>query len=355
MKPLNRRTVLRGIGGAAISLPLLDAMIPARVANAQPGAISKTGFNGSPKRFVLVFTGCGQGADWIRNKNGPDGKLQLAPALAPMERHKDKLLFLDGVNNQAGLNDQATMDLGHGKPWETLASARPTVGTKCSGISIDQAIAKEIGGLTKFPSLQLTVSTSSGFSANETGSRLSATADPAIVWARLFKDLKTDQPMVDRLVIERKSVLDGIKRDYEGFLGKLGKDDKLKVQAHLDGIRAYELQQQLKPPVGKCTVPPSPPGAGGGGDGHVAAGKSQMDNVAAAFACDLTRVATVVWGGPGNNTQLPGTNMGLHDASHVYGSGGWPTRNKFSSLYAEYFAGFLDKLAAITTTTGCRC
>ncbi len=57
MKILNRRSVLRGVGGAAIALPFLDIMIPARAACAQEaGTISKIGKNGRPKRLRVDET-----------------------------------------------------------------------------------------------------------------------------------------------------------------------------------------------------------------------------------------------------------------------------------------------------------
>ncbi len=253
MKSMDRRMILRGFGGASIALPLLEAMGRPRLAHAQSAAIKKTGFNGSPKRFVAVFTPCGQGPDWLKNKNGPDGKLVLANALMPLARHKDKLLCLDGLNNQSALNDPAGIDLGHRKPFENLMSATRTVGGRCGGISVDQAIAKEIGRDTKFASIQLAAGSSSSMASGETGSRLPATSDPGSAFKKLFSDLKTDRTALDRVLVERKSALDGIKRDYEGFIKKLGHDDQLKVTAHLEGLREFE--SRLHPRTVRSAAP----------------------------------------------------------------------------------------------------
>ena len=101
MKILNRRSVLRGVGGAAIALPFLDIMIPARAACAQEaGTISKIGKNGRPKRFVMIETFNGHGVRWFANKMGADG-LELGPVMAPMEKHghRKDLILIDGVHN----------------------------------------------------------------------------------------------------------------------------------------------------------------------------------------------------------------------------------------------------------------
>ena len=77
-KHLSRRTMLRGIGGAAISLPLLDSMIPALTAQ------TKTAANVTPRlglRLRAARRGDGQ-VDAHRHRRGlrvqpgPDRALQ---------------------------------------------------------------------------------------------------------------------------------------------------------------------------------------------------------------------------------------------------------------------------------------
>jgi len=45
MKPISRRTILRGAAGAAIALPWLEAMSPRRARAAT-----------TPKRFIVMFS-----------------------------------------------------------------------------------------------------------------------------------------------------------------------------------------------------------------------------------------------------------------------------------------------------------
>ncbi len=354
MKNFDRRKVLRGLGGASIALPWLQIMGGSRTARAE-GPITKLGPNGAPKRFVVFFTPNGHGADWFKNKIGPDGKLVLAPALKPLERHKEHLLFLDGINNRSALfvDKSETIDPGHVKPMVNLMTARPHIGaSQGGGISIDQEIANAISENTKIPSLQLSTlakgpQSQDTLSYRGVGLAMPTTGDPLLAFKRLFTDLKTQPGGVDRTQADRKSVLDGITQEFSEFIGTLGGEDRAKVEAHLEAIRRVEKGIAATPRViSGCMAPPAPKGSPGfTAPEYATVGQSHMDIVAAAFACDLTRVATVTWG-TGQNIHLPGFPQALHDASHEYGEAGWPMRNRYTAWFAEQFALFLDKLAA---------
>lgn len=349
MKSISRRTVLRSLGGVAIPLPLLDVMARAQVARAE-GPLSKTGPNGAPKRFIMFFTPCGQGADWLRCKNDAQGKLVLTTPLQPLSRHADSLLMLDGINNKSALFDAAAIDPGHQKPMVNLSTCMPSNGGSGGGISIDQAIAKEISTGTKFPSVQLGVQANGGFSGTVSYSAarvpIQPISDPRQVFTRLFSDLGTDQTAFAKINADRKSVLDGIKDDYASLAGRLSGDDRMKVESHLEAIREVETRL-TSTGGGGCKAPAQPSAVPSGAEGLIAAGDAQMKLLATALACDLTRVASLVYQGSGGNVQLPGFAKGIHDASHDYGAAGWPLRNKYSEWFAGRFASFLDQLKAV--------
>ena len=65
-KHLTRRSILRG-AGTALSLPLLDAMIPARTALAQTAA------NPTPHLGFIYFPHGAVQAKWTPKGDGPDG------------------------------------------------------------------------------------------------------------------------------------------------------------------------------------------------------------------------------------------------------------------------------------------
>src|SRR6516165_12462637 len=144
MKPLSRRTFLRG-AGAAIALPWLDAMLPryARAAAAKP-----------PVRLACLFfpNGVWQPA-WIPQQAGADFDLPFS--LEPLAPVKDSVLVLSGL-------DKANSRSGDGHYAKTAnfltgLHVRKTTGQDLSagGISVDQLAAARVGHLTPLPSLEL--------------------------------------------------------------------------------------------------------------------------------------------------------------------------------------------------------
>lgn len=339
MKPISRRTLLRGAGGAAIPLPFLDLM--ARPRTARAASISKTGPNGAPKRFLMFFTPCGQGPDFLHCTN-EGGKLVLAPALKPLDRHAGKLLVFTGINNQAALHDPAGIDPGHQKPSVTASTCVSSDNGDGGGASIDQAIAKAISPGTKIPSIELGVATRSSMSWGAARTRLPAIDDPAQAFTKLFSDVNTSQTALARINAERKSILDGVKQDYAALIARMGAEDQRKLSSHLDGIR--EIETRLDAAAGAVCSPGQAPAST---RDFVTSGDLHMAIVATAFACDVTRVGSLTYQGQGGNYLLPGFPKGIHDASHDYGSAGWPVRNRYSEWFCGRFAMLLDKLAAV--------
>ena len=89
-KALSRRTFLRG-AGAAVALPLLDAMIPALTAQAQtPAAPHRLRRLGS----VYIPMGC-DGTRWT--PPGAERLDELSPTLAPLAPVKDHIAVLGNL------------------------------------------------------------------------------------------------------------------------------------------------------------------------------------------------------------------------------------------------------------------
>ena len=83
---LSRRTVLRGMG-AALALPLLDAMVPAGVALAQTPArpLRRLGFVYMPNGVARNFTGINY---WTPVGEGVN--FELSQILTPLAPHRDR-------------------------------------------------------------------------------------------------------------------------------------------------------------------------------------------------------------------------------------------------------------------------
>ena len=135
-KHISRRTVLKGVG-AAIALPLLDAMNPAATAWAQTPA------GATPKRFAFVGFPHGAVMDrWSPPQTGTN--FEMSPILQPLEPFREHLTIVSGLRNKPAETPEP-----HGyiemtwltcvKPWDH-GVAGPD-----SGVSADQFAARHIG------------------------------------------------------------------------------------------------------------------------------------------------------------------------------------------------------------------
>src|SRR5688572_32913625 len=86
-KHLSRRTFIRGVG-VTMSLPFLDAMVPARTALAQTAAKPQV-------RLGLCFIPHGA----VMNQWTPaqTGALELSPILSPLAAHKNQVVVLSNL------------------------------------------------------------------------------------------------------------------------------------------------------------------------------------------------------------------------------------------------------------------
>ena len=118
MKKLSRRTLLRGAGGAAISLPLLEIMFDSRgKLYAQSAA--------TPKRYVVCFGGQSLGGDGdpVHNDYVPTtvgANYDLKSALAPLQPVQADVSVVSGLSIPTA---------NASRPSGTWACPRPTAAT----------------------------------------------------------------------------------------------------------------------------------------------------------------------------------------------------------------------------------
>ncbi len=369
MKTIDRRTVLRGVAGVSIALPWLEAMgvRPARAASP------------FPKRFIVFFTPNGN----MRASFTPSGADPTASRiLASLAPHKDYVTFIDGLDNTAGgyksgatlIGDAHMRGMG---PMLTCAELLPGPSrggcdASCSGAglaggpSVDQWIVQKLGlgGKTKFPSLELGVQLGRGgglfgftsFSAANTP--LPPDESPTRVFTRLFGGFTgggVDPAAFERLRSERKSILDTAVRHYQSMSVKLGSSDQKKMDAHLQGIRELELRVNTPAATSNsksCSKPTAPVAS----TDYPTVAKQQMDLLAMAIACDLTRVASFMWERAVGGTVFSwlGATRGHHDLSHDPDSSTATVEilTKINVWFADQLAYLMGSLKAIPEGTG---
>ncbi|RYZ02728.1 MAG: DUF1552 domain-containing protein [Myxococcales bacterium] len=375
-KPIARRTLLRGVGGVALALPFLEAMQP-RAARAAEGG---------PKRFVVFFSANGTIKDqW--QPTGTETDFTLSPILAPLAAHQKDLLIMRGLNNEASYIYEPN---AHDASMATLLTASKLVkgpsGTgraghvldgTAAGPSIDQEIARVIGGATQLPSMELGVQSTTtilepmvvrmcyrGTQGN--AKSVPPEDDPKKVFNRLFMDSGASSDEILAQKSQRKSVLDAVLRDFQRLEAKVGSLDRQKLERHAATIRELELSlEKLGSGERQCTVPAPPEvslnpvdctqdgrPAKCAGD-FQALGKAQMDLLTLALACDATRVITLQWSTAESTVFHKSLqakaehHLMSHDAK-----GNRADLIKINTWYAERFAYLLDSLKTQTDADG---
>jgi len=355
---LSRRSVLRGAGSACVALPLLEIM---------------GGWDGPaplPKRFVVFWTPNGTILDNWR-PTGSEKQFTLPRILKPLVPHQSDLLVVDGVDELSayeGPGDAHQKGTGQGLTGTELQEGdfKGADGLSAgwgNGISVDQAIANAVGAATKFSSIEFGVNC---YGAN-VGSRISYRGpaqpippenDPVAGFSRLFGDFQADPAEQLRRIAERKIVLDAVGADYQKLLPRVGAADRIKLEAHLAAVRDLEMRLGSEGAAGGACAKPEL--------GVVpkymevanmpVIGKLQMDLLAMALACDMTRVASIMWANSATNKPTPWLNIpeGHHELAHR-GDDDMDAREKLTLIntwYAEQFAYLIAKLKSMPEGEG---
>ncbi len=370
---LTRRTFLRGLGGTSIALPFLSAGLPG-LARAEQDDEHRS--NGQyPKRLIVFFHPNGViPRFWWPNSTGDDpGEFELQGSLAPLEPFKDRLLFLKGINMESagagpgGPHQQGMGGVLTGRPLQEgeMVGNDGSMAGWGDGISIDQAIAEEIGESTPFKSLQLGVrGDAHGGSRVRTrlsyagpGEPLAPQNDPRQVFEQLFSDIDTDSGAHDEISRRRASVLDTVQNQFDRLEQKVGKRDREKLERHLQKVRDLERRLQSSGGGEQCLVADEPGDRDPDNESTMPEiMQSQLDLAVMALTCDLTRVVSLQISNSVNHIRYPWLDsMGDgHALSHAGPSNTdakqqWKQRDAW---HAEQFAYLLDELDQIPEGDG---
>lgn len=363
---LTRRTFLRGLGGAAVSLPLLNLSMPG-----VPGfGSARAEGQALPKRFVFFIHPNGVVTDsWFPESPSSESAFALRPVHAPLADFKEKMILLRGVNMECS-------SVGPGEPHQTgmggILTGRPLqegdfVGGDGSragwgdGISLDQHLATTMGLDVPIPSLQLGVRADS-HGGSEVRTRISYSGpgmpnppmnDPMDVYKTVFSDLKTDPEELARVRAERRSVLDTVGSQYASLLRRVGSEDRERLERHFSLIRDMEGRLDTEAITGAaCSAPATPEDLEPDSEDTMPQiTTAHMDMLALALACDLTRVVTIQFSNAKNHIRFPwidslGDGHGLSHAgnSNVAAIDEWVRRDTWYAKQVAYLAKKLDSI-----------
>jgi hypothetical protein len=372
LPPLSRRTILRGtLGtlGVAVGLPALESMLNTHgTAYAQEGAF--------PKRFGFFFWGDGVRLEhWNPATTGAG--YQLSSALMPLANVKEYVSVVSGTEirtqGQGHHNGQCAMATG--APYIQQDPNGAPYASTYAGPSIDQIVATSWAAQDPRPyrSLELGIServnrnegtTLNFFSHSGPDSPNPPEFDPRSVFDRLFTDGFVPGGSVpqapDPRWALRKSVLDAVRQGAADLNPRLGKNDRLRLEQHLDGIRSIEnkltaLENGQGPIALGCAAPTQPGDLPDPDDGEplIERTDAMSDLLAMALTCDLTRVFTIAFSNGVSGTQFPeiGINTGRHGLSHDEGDD-QPGMAASTVFIMERLATFLEKIKGATEGVG---
>ncbi|MDZ4697889.1 MAG: DUF1552 domain-containing protein [Deltaproteobacteria bacterium] len=343
-RTLSRRCVLQG-GGAAIGLPWLDAMIP-RCARAAS----------RPVRLVTYFTANGVPPEtWY--PTGTETSFELPACLAPLQRHRSRMIVFDGIANAGGLfyDCDASHEGGHIAALTGFPAAKQCshIAEEAQGPSLDQAVADVIGTGSRFKSLQLGVApgasldTRAGAAAFRKGQLIFPEFSPVKAFRLLFDGPQAGNGKLPTQLLsaQRKSVLDKVMESYKRLQGKLGVEDKTRIDRHLTAIR--EIEKQILPSgTASCATPQLPGAIAETPETIPQRNKQQLELLALALACDQTRVASYMCLGEGSSDAVftwLGHTSKHHELAHELDTA---RLTEINAWFADQLSFFLDRLAS---------
>jgi hypothetical protein len=356
-KVIDRRMILRGLG-AALSLPLLDSMVPALTAARKSAAAPV-------KRLGVVYTPNGIMMDnWTPAIEGAG--FEFSPTLKALEPFRDRLLILSGLNSTPPImpgNEPTGVHARASTRFLSDIQPKPTEGSDLhAGISIDQIAANQFGRYTQLASLELGLESADSGGAGDPGfskvydatiswrgetTPLPMEHNPRAVFERLFGDggNTSSAARLARLQQEH-SILDSVMQSAAELERGMGQGDRAKLSEYLEAIRDIERRIQKAEEQNGRETPTieHPAGVPASFSEHV---KLMYDLYVLAYQADLTRVVTFMTGHEFSGQTYP--EAGVPDAHHAisHHQGNPASLAKLAKIDAfkmSLFAYFIERL-----------
>ncbi len=354
-KHLQRRAFLRGVG-ATLALPMLDAMMPAFARGSVGKAPTRMAFSYVPNGIIMKdFTPSGTGAAF-----------EFTKTLKPLDGVRKNVMVLSGLkhHNADAIDDGPGDHARAGACFLTGVHPKKTSGADIrSGVSVDQiaAAANEVGGATRFPSLELGCEDSrtvgncdSGYSCAYTNSiswRTPTTpmppeTNPRAVFERLFgTDANLDPATRAKRQRARSSILDLVSERTQSLSSNLGASDKRKLDEYLYAVR--EIEKRIEMAETNKNVEPNMEEPAGVPVTFGEYARLMYDLQALALQTDLTRVSTMVLAREGSVRTYG--EIGVADPHHPLSHhrnnpDAIEKLSQINRFHMELFAYFIKKL-----------
>jgi hypothetical protein len=354
-----RRTFLRA-AGISIALPTLDAMLDgkghwlhqARAATPPPVRVMAFHF---PHGVVL--------SQWTPTTTGTG--YAITPGLMPLAQYQGDINVISNLNQLCWGKGPGG---GHANGMPDFATGVVSIGTGAGGPSFDQVLAAELGGATKFRSLVGHREQADGATEGATTAHMNnvcwagpgmvqpADRDPMHFFSTLVSAVPQTSttstsgptPDVQAAIARKKSVLDHVMGEIGSLENRVGSVDKMRLDAHLTGLREVERVATMMPTVSPNNLTCMPPTAPTADEimSYDLRTKIYLRMFALAFRCDLTRYASMAQSNGYDSrvyTDLTGSMMGDHHGITHNGNYG-PMPPTIEMKFVTYFMGVLAYL-----------
>jgi hypothetical protein len=345
-KHLSRRAVLKG-AGYAVSLPLLDAMVPAATALADTAAARKVRM-----AFIYFPHGAVMG-QWTPKKEGAD--FDFPQIIAPLKPFQQQLTIISGMENKSAI----AAPVHAITPGTWLSCVPPRIShDPYGGTTIDQIAAKHIGQDTPLPTLEVATEERGGegscdrnygcsygktIAFRDPATPLPMEHNPRKLFQKLFGAGDTADDRV-RIARENRSILDLVSKEASDLKRSLDARDSAAVDDYLDTVREIErrVQQLEHRDMSKVELPDAPSGIPSKFNEHIAL---MYDLIALAYQANLTRVVTFMMAAEVSNQ--PYNFIGIPDAFHPLSHhANNPTKMANLAKVQAYNTGAFAKFAA---------
>jgi hypothetical protein len=368
-KLFNRRFVLRGLGGVAVGLPLLDIFEP-RGARAQ--AVAKPVYSALMLQQNGAIQGNGDDEDlfWPKDLGAFDKAIlaaQTSQTISELADFADKIACVKGMdfrysNNHDGGPIAASCACPvEGEGTDQLPTAE----------SVDVFIANSLMApepLTLYAGRKGTFR-DDAFSFNKGGVLRIGDNNPWNVYKRLIGLQGTDPETVDKIAQRRLSVNDLIRSDLKQLLSRtdLSKEDRERLDLHFTSVRELEMNTTMVsgPELDEAALKPFETKNAATDNGNFeTVVRLQLDLIAFAFASNRVRTASLQVGGCNDHTKYMINGVEAppyHFISHRIMSDGddgaaidnaVELHHQIDRIHARFFKHLLERLSAYTMPGG---
>jgi hypothetical protein len=250
---------------------MLEAMLPSSVFGSTEATTRVRRILPQNRLLLLYYPNGVHVANWYPETTGSD--YLMSPALEPLEKHRNDILLLGGLDVPLARMDQNGEHAKAAGCYLTGVRIHKTASDDIqAGTSMDQVIANAIGDQTRFPSLELGMDYgraeggcdpgyaciySNNISWKNEQTPAIKEVNPRILFDRLFGNAQASDSEAEargQQELYNRSILDSVLENLNRLNDYLGVNDRLRVDEYLTSIR--EIERRLDAPPSEVELPP---------------------------------------------------------------------------------------------------